>query len=128
MCIFVLLIKWIALCFLAFLCRFTLTHMCLFNVTASITAVIKDGGVTPTLGQSYTLTCIVSGTTFTSYQWRKGGSVISGETGPTLSFSPLRLTDAGGYQCGNGTLFSNNNMVITLQGTIKEIQNIISYS
>ena len=99
----------------------SLTNLCL--CTASITAVVEDGGVTPILGRSYTLTCSVSGTTFTFFQWRKDGSVISGETGPTLSFSPLRLTNAGGYRCGNGTLFSNNK-VITLQGTIKGTQNI----
>ena len=79
---------------------------------------IDDGGLTPVTGQSYTLTCNVSGTTFNIYQWRKDGAVISGETGPTLSFSPLRLPDAGQYSCGNGTLFSNNRS-ITLQGRVK---------
>ena len=34
----------------------------------------------------------------TNQQWRKNGTVIS-ETGPTLSFSPLRLSDAGQYIC-----------------------------
>ena len=97
-----------------FLCRFnTYYHTCLFAV--SIRAEIDDGEATSTLGQSYTLTCTAIGTTFSSYQWRKDGSEISGETGPTLSFSPLRLTDAGGYQCGNGTLFSNE-FPVTLQG------------
>ena len=60
------------------------------------------------LGEKYTLRCIVNGTNFTTYQWRKDGSVISGESGPTLSFSPLLLSDAGGYKCGHGTLFSDN--------------------
>ena len=76
---------------------------------------ISDDGTVPTVGQSYTLTCTVSGTTFTSYQWRKDGSVIPGETGPTLYFSLLRLTDAGRYSCGNGVL-TNGNTTVTLQG------------
>ena len=88
-------------------------------------AIVDAGGATPTLGQSYTLSCTAIGTTFTSYQWRKDGGVISGETGPTLSFSPLRLSDAGGYQCGNGTLFSND-IVITLEGALNFEREVIS--
>ena len=73
---------------------------------------VSDDRTIPLVGESYTLTCTVSGTTFTSYQWRKDGSVISGETGPTLSFSSARLIDAGRYSCGNGTLSSANKTVI----------------
>ena len=50
------------------------------------------------MGESYTLTCAVSGATATSYQWRKDGVVLS-ELGSTLSFSPLRLSHAGRYTC-----------------------------
>ena len=63
-----------------------------------IVTVVASGDGTPTAGQSYTLTCSVSGASVTTYQWRKNGTMIS-ETGPTLSFSPLRLSDAGGYTC-----------------------------
>ena len=61
-----------------------------------------NGGATPTAGQDYTLTCSVTGElgSFTpTYQWRMNGGVIDGETEPTLSFSPLRLSDAGRYTC-----------------------------
>ena len=34
----------------------------------------------------------------TAYQWRKGDTVLS-ETGQTLSFSSLTLSDAGQYTC-----------------------------
>ena len=44
------------------------------------------------------LTCSVSGASVTTYQWRKDGTVLS-ETGPTLSFSSLRLSHAGQYTC-----------------------------
>ena len=89
--------------------------MYLFVVAAIVAVTIDDGGVIPTLGQSYNLTCTAFGTTFTSYQWRKDGSVISTEQ--MVTFSPLRLTDAGSYSCGNGTLFSNDT-VVTLQGAL----------
>ena len=79
-------------------------------------AVIDDGGATPVMGQRYILTCTAIGATFTTYRWRRDGAVISDETGSTLTFSPLRLSDAGQYSCGNGTLFSNIK-TITLQGS-----------
>ena len=78
---------------------------------------VSDGRTTPVIGQSYNLTCNVSGTTFTAYQWRKDGSVISDETGATLTFSPLTRSDAGQYSCGNSELFSNNKTLI-LEGIL----------
>ena len=62
-------------------------------------AVALSGDGTPTAGQSYTLTCSVSGVSVTTYQWRKDDSVIQGQTTEMLSFSPLRLSDAGQYTC-----------------------------
>ena len=58
------------------------------------------------LGQSsYSLTCgvTVTGTAYPSitYQWTKdnGNQTIQVGTGRVLSFSPLRLSDAGRYTC-----------------------------
>ena len=64
-----------------------------------ITAMVSGG--TPTVGESYSLTCTVTGAdrlnpTIT-YQWSKGTTFVS--TQSTLSFSSLRLSDAGKYQC-----------------------------
>ena len=67
-------------------------------------------GVVPTFGHSHTLTCNVSGAGVTTHQWRKDGSVIQGETIEMLSFSSLRLSDAGQYTCEvivEGNRFSN---------------------
>ena len=66
--------------------------------TITVTVAVSGDG-TPTAGQSYTLTCSVSGASVTTYQWRKDGSVLQGETTEMLSFSPLRLSDAGQYTC-----------------------------
>ena len=60
---------------------------------------INDGGASPTVGQSYSLTCSVSGGIVSSYQWRKDGTVVQGQTTEVLSFSTLRLSDAGRYSC-----------------------------
>ena len=66
--------------------------------TITVTVAVSGDG-TLTAGQSYTLTCSVSGVDVTTYQWRKDGSVIQGETTEMLSFSPLRLSHAGQYTC-----------------------------
>ena len=60
---------------------------------------INDGGATPTVGQSYSLTCSVTGGTVSSYQWRKDAAVLDGQTTEVLSFSPLTLSDAGQFTC-----------------------------
>ena len=54
------------------------------------------------LGQSYSLTCDVTGAENLSpsitYQWTKNNGTQVGTDG-VLSFSPLRLSDAGRYTC-----------------------------
>ena len=66
-----------------------------------ITAMVSGG--TPTVGESYSLTCTVTGADrlnpTISYQWFKDNTVVSGETQSTLSFSSLSLSDAGQYRC-----------------------------
>ena len=98
--------------------------MSLLSITYSLTPAppisvqITGSVATPTAGQSYTLTCSVTGASVTTYQWRKDGSVIQGETTETLSFFPLRLSHAGQYTCGlnvEENMFSNAS-AITLQG------------
>ena len=82
----------------------------------------------PAVGIQYTLNCTVSITgadrlipTIT-YQWFKDNTVVSGETQSTLSFSSLRLSDAGQYRCDvtvSSTLSiinMSNTQDLTLQG------------
>ena len=71
----------------------------------------------PVVGQRYTLICSVTGTSVVTYEWRKDGNELLSETGPTLSFYPLRLSDAGSYVCFIhvvGRLLSTRNVDITL--------------
>jgi hypothetical protein len=72
----------------------------IFDLATSVNVQITGSVATPALGQSYSLTCEVSGASgpVSAYQWRKDGTVLS-ETGPTLSFSSLSLSDAGQYTC-----------------------------
>lgn len=69
----------------------------------------------PTVGESYSLICTVFGANISgymaSYQWRKDGNALAGETAALLSFSPFRLSHGGRYTCevtvGN-TMFSEH--------------------
>lgn len=60
-------------------------------------------------GGSVTLSVSSSGTSPLSYQWRKGGIDIPGETGPDLTIDPVSFGDAGDYDvvvtnaCGQST-------------------------
>ena len=71
------------------------------NICNSTCVHITDGVATPTLGQSYSLTCSVNGTggaMISKYQWNKNGIELN-ETGHILSFQNLSLSDAGLYTC-----------------------------
>ena len=86
--------------------------------TITVTVVVSGDG-TPTARQNYTLTCSVSVASVTTYQWRKNGSVIQDETTESLSFSPLRLSDAGQYTCEvtvNSMTHPSNKQDINIRG------------
>ena len=74
-------------------------HTLCVNIYNSSCVQITDGVVTPTLGQSYNLTCkVYILDNIDIVQWSKNGSVLN-ETGPTLSFLYLRSSDSGVYTC-----------------------------
>ena len=76
------------------------TH-CHKHTAPSAIVQITDSGRPLTPGQSYSITCELTGVngsiTPSTYQWKTDGTLVSTEQ--TLSFSPLRLTDAGRYTC-----------------------------
>ena len=79
-----------------------------------------SGGV-QVAGEDYTLTCQFTGGEAVThvYRWLKDNSPLPGETSDTLSFSPLRETDSGGYTCEvtNGSLTATSPTVtITVVG------------
>ena len=86
----------------------------------SVSVTISDDGATPTLGQSYILSCLVSGEQSEddlTYQWLKNGTMRS-ETIDTIAFPSLRLSDSGLYTCNvtvNSTMSYSGTIDITLQ-------------
>lgn len=71
-------------------------------MTAAIVQVTTSG--VPVIGQnSYTLTCKALVADYFCpliyYQWTKKNGTITQSENRTLSFSPLRLSDAGQYTC-----------------------------
>ena len=87
---------------MVFLCK------CLFlSLAPPVSVLISDGGATPTAGQNYQLTCSVTGAenlnAVITYRWTSNdgsGQSQVGTNSSTLSFTPLRLSDAGSYVCG----------------------------
>jgi hypothetical protein len=80
---------------------------------------------TPIAGESYTLTCNLSGADLevymTSYQWMKDGISLAGETAVVLSFSPFRFSHAGQYTCEitvENTTFSVTQEIVTARKII----------
>ena len=77
---------------------------------------ITGSSATPIAGQSYTLTCSVSGTSANTYQWMRNSSVLQDETTEVLSFSQLRLFDGGQYTCeatvGSRTLSDSVDVIV----------------
>ena len=66
-----------------------------------LTVRIVSSGGTLSAGQNHVLTCEASGGEFMlyTYMWLKDGSVVSGQTSSTYSFSPLVVVHSGQYSC-----------------------------
>ena len=66
-----------------------------------LTVRIVSSGGTLSAGQNHTLTCTASGggSMAYTYMWLKDGSVVSGQTSSTYSFSPLLAVHSGRYSC-----------------------------
>ena len=70
------------------------------NICNSTCVQITDGVATPTLGQSYSLTCSVARvmSAATIFQWSHNGCLLN-ENESTLTFQHLRLSNSGVYSC-----------------------------
>ena len=79
---------------------------------------ISGSRETPTSGENYALTCNVSAISVSTYQWRKNDDILNDQTSQILSFSPLRLSDAGMYTCSItvATVPYSTSQNITIQG------------
>ena len=66
-----------------------------------LTVRIVSSGGTLRAGQNHVLTCEASGggSMAYTYMWLKDGSVASGQTSSTYSFSPLLVVHSGQYSC-----------------------------
>ena len=66
-----------------------------------LNVMLTGSGGTITEGQNHMLTCTASGggSMAYTYMWLRNGVVVSDQNSSTYSFSPLRLTDSGRYNC-----------------------------
>jgi hypothetical protein len=72
----------------------TLSAVLTVNQNVSVAALAN---VTNNIGSSLTFTALASGTGPFSYQWSKGGTVLTGQTNSTLTLSNLQPQDGGMY-------------------------------
>ena len=61
------------------------------------TITTQPQSLTVTNGDNASFTVVASGNPAPTYQWRKGGTNISGATSPTYGISGVTTNDAGGY-------------------------------
>ena len=97
------------------------------TVLPQLNVTLTGSGGILTEGQNYVLTCTASGdrSLAYTYMWLRNGSVVSGQTSSTYSFSPLKETDSGRYNC-RVSLGSRNN--ISEAVTITVVGESCSYS
>ncbi len=71
------------------------------SIAPIITATVTSSGP-PMTGQSYSLTCTVTGadslTPTITYVWTRGGTSVAGSDS-MLTFNPLKLSNSGEYVC-----------------------------
>ncbi|GAA4318724.1 immunoglobulin domain-containing protein [Flaviaesturariibacter amylovorans] len=81
------------------------------SLTAATSITTQPVGATACEQGATSFTVVASGAGTLSYQWRKGGTNISGATSATLNLSNLTATDAGSYDVvvtgGCGPVTSN---------------------
>ena len=101
-------------------------HFCLpnYNLSVQCNVEVTDalGYEVPSshfiIGLSYTLTCQCQNVNQgVNYQWKKNNYSLSGEVGPSLSLSHLKLSDAGRYTCNITTnmVYYGSSIDITIQ-------------
>jgi len=82
-------------------------------ITQPVSTTVQEGGAA-------TFSIVANGSAPLSYQWRKGGAVISGATGSTYRTDPSRLADSGAvYDCvvkNTAGEESSEGAVLTVQG------------
>ena len=92
------------------------------TVLPQLNVTLTGSGGTLTEGQNHMLTCTASGggSMAYTYMWLKDGSLVSGQTSPTYSFSPLEKADSGRYSCrvrvGFTTMTTSREVTITVVG------------
>jgi PKD repeat protein len=89
-------------------CGTVTSNVAVLTVNANVTITTQPASLTLCAGDNANFSVVVSGTVV-SYQWRKGGSNISGATSATYTISGITAGDAGSYDvvvtgtCGNVT-------------------------
>ncbi|MFM8335454.1 MAG: immunoglobulin domain-containing protein, partial [Opitutaceae bacterium] len=98
-------------------------------ITSQPPAVLRlAAGTTPTIA----LTVAATGTPTPTYQWRRNGAPIAGETSPSLVLARATEAQAGAYTCvvtnSNGSVSSDSSTVSFITATAAETGRLINLS
>jgi len=85
-------------CVVSNTCGSATSNPAVVNVCSAVSIDAPPAPTTACIGGSATFTVAASGNGLT-YQWRKGGSSISGAAAASLTINPVGGTDAGIYDC-----------------------------
>ena len=107
---------------LRYLCSSTFNHTT--PIDPQLNVMLTGSGGTLIAGQNHMLTCEASGggSMAYTYMWLKDGSVVSGQTSSTYSFSPLLVVHSGVYSCRVSVGFmtmTSEGVDITVVGKLK---------
>ncbi len=85
---------------------------------------IQPTGASVALGSGQTLSVTATGSPPLTYQWRRGGTPISGATGANFSLAAAQLTDAGTYD----VVVSNPIGTTTSLGAVLNVLNGVTFT
>ncbi len=96
-------------------------RICTYVDPETLVVMITGGGDVFTAGANHSLTCTaIGGVSMTyTYQWLRYDGDIVNETSSTISFSPLRETDVGRYNCrvsDGSTNITSDGVEINVEG------------
>lgn len=90
-----------------------------FTAIAIPVIVTQPASQSASLGGAVTMSVVVNSTPAPTYQWYWGVSLLSGQTGPSLTLNNLRVSDASSYTVlvsNAGGVVASNPAVLTLGG------------
>jgi hypothetical protein len=83
------------------------SEVAMVSLAVPVSIQLQPASYTSLVGVTTTLSVAATGTGPLTYQWRKGGVDLPGQTGPSLVLSPVQVSDAGSYDVVVGNIVNS---------------------